>query len=82
VIRKVGAIFVTPGGMVKGDVHDVDIVSYAKTWPYHYHGVPQQYFLLYIKEIEFRFNQRRRSLPDTCKYSGKNCSKCLGITDK
>ncbi len=30
--------------------------SYAKTWLYHYRGVPKQYFHLYLKEIEFRFN--------------------------
>lgn len=32
--------------------------SYAKTWMYHYRGVPKQYFHLYLKEIEFRFNNR------------------------
>ena len=30
--------------------------SYAKTWLYHYRGVPKQYFQFYLKEIEFRFN--------------------------
>lgn len=32
--------------------------SYAKTWLYHYRGVPKRYFHLYLKEIEFRFNHR------------------------
>jgi transposase-like protein len=30
--------------------------SYAKTWLYIYRGVPKQYFNLYLKEIEFKFN--------------------------
>ena len=36
--------------------------SYAKTWMYHYRGVPKQYFYLYLKEIEFRFNHRDADL--------------------
>ena len=36
--------------------------SYAKTWLYHYRGVPKQYFHLYLKEIEFRFNHRDEDL--------------------
>ena len=36
--------------------------SFAKTWMYHYRGVPKQYFHLYLKEIEFRFNQREGEL--------------------
>lgn len=36
--------------------------SYAKTWLYHYRGVPRQYFHLYLKEIEFRFNHRDEDL--------------------
>jgi len=39
--------------------------SYAKTWLYHYHGVPQQYFHLYLKEIEFRFNHRDEDIFQT-----------------
>jgi transposase len=34
--------------------------SYAKTWLYHYRGVPKLYFDLYLKEIEFKFNHRKR----------------------
>ena len=30
--------------------------SYAKTWLYHYRGIPKSYFELYLKEIELRFN--------------------------
>lgn len=36
--------------------------SYSKTWLYHYRGVPKQYFHMYLKEIEFRFNNRERDL--------------------
>ena len=36
--------------------------SYAKTWLYHYRGVPKQYFHLYLKEIEFRFNNRHKNI--------------------
>lgn len=36
--------------------------SYAKVWLYHYRGVPKQYFHLYLKEIEFRFNNRESNL--------------------
>ena len=38
--------------------------SYAKHWLYHYRGVPRDYFHLYLKEIEFRFNNRRKDLFD------------------
>lgn len=36
--------------------------SYAKTWMYHYRGVSKQYFHLYLKEIEFRFNNRDENI--------------------
>jgi transposase len=36
--------------------------SYAKTWLYHYRGVPKQYFHVYLKEIEFRFNNREKDI--------------------
>jgi transposase len=36
--------------------------SYAKIWLYHYRGVPKQYFHLYLKEIEFRFNNREKRI--------------------
>jgi transposase len=36
--------------------------SYAKNWMYHYRGVPKQYFHLYLKEIEFRFNNRDENI--------------------
>jgi transposase len=35
--------------------------SYAKTWLYHYRGVPKSYFELYLKE-EFRFNHRNENI--------------------
>lgn len=38
--------------------------SYAKHWLYHYRGVPRKYFHLYLKEIEFRFNNRNKDLFD------------------
>ena len=36
--------------------------SFAKTWLYHYRGVPREYFPLYLKESEFRFNHRHEDL--------------------
>ena len=36
--------------------------SYAKHWLYHYRGVPKQYFHLYLKETEWRFNHRDENL--------------------
>lgn len=36
--------------------------SYAKHWLYQYRGVPKQYFHLYLKEIEWRFNNRNMNL--------------------
>ncbi|MDD5748402.1 MAG: transposase [Actinomycetota bacterium] len=50
---------------VRGGVHLNGIEgfwSYAKTWLYHYRGVPREYFSLYLKEIEFRFNHREEDL--------------------
>jgi transposase len=36
--------------------------SYAKNWLYQYRGVPRNYFHLYLKEIEWRFNHRSENL--------------------
>jgi transposase len=36
--------------------------SYAKVWLYHYRGIPKPYFHLYLKEVEFRFNNRECDL--------------------
>ena len=36
--------------------------SYVKVWLFHYRGVPKQYFHLYLKEIEFRFNNRQTAV--------------------
>jgi len=36
--------------------------SYAKHWLYQYRGVPRQYFHLYLKETEWRFNHRNINL--------------------
>ena len=50
---------------VRGDSHINGMEgfwSYAKTWMYHYRGVPKQYFHLYLKEIEFRFNNRDENI--------------------
>lgn len=50
---------------VRGDAHINGIEgfwSYAKTWMYHYRGVPRQYFHLYLKEMEFRFNHRDENI--------------------
>ena len=52
-------------GLPKGRDHLNSIEgfwSYAKHWLYQYRGVPKQYFHLYLKEIEWRFNHRNDSL--------------------
>jgi transposase len=36
--------------------------SYAKNWLYQYRGVPKNYFPLYLKEVEWRFNNRNKDL--------------------
>lgn len=36
--------------------------SYAKNWLYQYRGVPKKNFPMYLKEIEFRFNNRDQDL--------------------
>lgn len=36
--------------------------SYAKNWLYQYRGVPKKNFPMYLKEIEFRFNNRGEDL--------------------
>ena len=36
--------------------------SYAKHFLYQYRGVPKQYFHLYLKEVEWRFNHRTEDL--------------------
>ncbi len=49
----------------RGDVHINGMEgfwSYAKTWMYHYKGVSKQYFHLYLKGIEFRFNNRDENI--------------------
>jgi len=52
-------------GLPKGRDHLNSIEgfwSYAKHWLYPYRGVPRQYFHLYLKEIEWRFNHRKENL--------------------
>ncbi len=48
---------------VQGDTHINGMEGFwnAKTL-YHYRGVPKQYFHLYLKEIEFRFNNRDENI--------------------
>jgi transposase len=36
--------------------------SYTKHWLSHYSGFPKNYFHLYLKEIEWRFNHRNENL--------------------
>lgn len=36
--------------------------SYAKNWLYQYRGVPKKNFPLYLKEVEFRYNNRDKDL--------------------
>ena len=63
---------------VRGDAHINGMEgfwSYAKTWMYHYRGVPKQYFHLYLKEIEFRFNNRDENIFEMlAKMLVKSCS--------
>lgn len=45
------------------DINGMDgFWSYAKSWLSHYRGVHRRYFHLYLKEIEYRFNNRKREL--------------------
>ena len=36
--------------------------SYSKNWLYQYRGIPKHHFHLYLKETEFRFNNRDKNL--------------------
>ena len=36
--------------------------SFSKNWLYQYRGIPTHHFHLYLKETEFRFNNRERDL--------------------
>ena len=36
--------------------------SYAKHWLYHYRGVSQKFFHIYLGELSFRFNHRNEDL--------------------
>lgn len=52
-------------GIPKGRAHINGIEgfwSYAKHWLYTYRGVGQNYFPLYLKEVEWRFNHRHENL--------------------
>jgi transposase len=46
-------------GLPKGRTHINDIEgfwSFAKHWLYHYRVIPNAYFPLYLKEVEWRFH--------------------------
>jgi len=50
-------------GIPKGQDHIngiEDFWSFAKHWLYQYRGIHQAYFPLYLKEVEWQFNQRIR----------------------
>jgi transposase len=52
-------------GRPKGRDHIASIEAfwfYAKHRLYQYHGVTKQYFHLYLKETEWRFNHRNENL--------------------
>ena len=36
--------------------------SFSKNWLYQYRGIPKNHFHLYLKETEFRFNNRKKDL--------------------
>jgi transposase len=47
----------------RSHINDIDSFwSYVQMWLCHYRGVPRQYFPLYLKEIEWRFNHRNEDL--------------------
>lgn len=53
------------GQFFHGRSHINDIESFwscVRMWLTHYRGVPRQYFPLYLKEIEWRFNHRNEDL--------------------
>jgi len=39
-----------------------DFWLFAKHWLYHYHGISNAYFPLYLKEVEWRYNHRNENL--------------------
>jgi len=52
-------------GIPKGRDHINGIEGFwstAKHFLYHFRGVPKKYFHLYLKEVEFRFNNRNSNL--------------------
>lgn len=59
VIEKQKGVPLTTGFTVNGIE---GFWSYAKNWLYHYRGVPKKHFQLYLKEIEWRFNNREKNL--------------------
>jgi len=64
-IRDNHVVVTKEKGLPKGCDHLNSIEgfwSYAKHWLYPYRGVPRQYFHLYLKEIEWRFNYRNENL--------------------
>jgi transposase len=47
----------------RSHINDIESFrSYVRMWLSHYRGVPRQYFPLYLKEIEWRFNHRDEDL--------------------
>ncbi len=52
-------------GIPKGRDHINGIEDswpFAKHWLYQYRGIPNAYFPLYLKEVEWRFNHRNENL--------------------
>lgn len=64
-LRGVHVVVDKRKGVPKGRAHINGIEgfwSYAKHWLYTYRGVQKDYFPLYLKEIEWRFNHRNENL--------------------
>lgn len=64
-IRGTHVVVTKDKGVPKGRDHLNGIEgfwSYAKHWLYHYRGVSKEYFHLYLKEVEWRFNRREENL--------------------
>ena len=53
----------TPKAKGKSHLNGIEgFWSYSKNWLYQYRGIPRHHFHLYLKETEFRFNNRDKDL--------------------
>lgn len=53
----------SPKAKGRGHINGIEgFWSYSKNWLYQYRGIPKHHFHLYLKETEFRFNNRDKNL--------------------